>query len=328
MNRTTHPLIAADSPWLAPLAGYSDLPFRLLCREYGCKVACTEMVSAKGLVYGGPGTGNLLDTVPEDSPLVVQLFGNEPEFFEKAMDILLERGFKYFDLNAGCPVKKVTKTGAGSGLHKDLDRLESIIRVMHDKAPGNSGVKFRLGWDGEEENYLEVGKRVEQAGAAWVSFHPRYARQGYAGTANWDALAQLKQAVTVPVIASGDLFTAADAQRCIAETGVDGVMFARGALYAPYVFDEYSTLLRGETPAPQTGEMLAAMISRHAKLIQEHFPGKKALVKMRTIVPRYVRNMPGARILRSQVVACDSWEALSDCVHEFLCHQPEPEDEA
>ncbi|NJB67056.1 tRNA-dihydrouridine synthase B [Desulfobaculum xiamenense] len=328
MNEKRHPLIAKDSPWLAPLAGFSDLPFRLLCREHGCSVACTEMVSAKGLVYGGPGTGNLLDTSPQDTPLVVQLFGAEPEFIEKAMGILLERGYEYFDLNSGCPVKKVTKTGAGAALHNDVDRLEAIVAVMAKLAPGRTGVKFRLGWAAGEENYLEIGKRMEQAGASWLSLHPRHAKQGYSGTANWDALAELVGAVETPVIASGDLFTAEDGVRCIEETGVSGVMFARGALYGPHIFERFRALMHGETPITPDGPAIADMIRRHAELAREYFQGRKALVKMRTIVPRYVRDTPGSRILRSRVVACTSWEELDEIVTDFLCRQPEDTDGA
>ncbi|WP_462327788.1 tRNA dihydrouridine synthase [Desulfobaculum sp.] len=323
MNTKKHPLIAKDTPWLAPLAGYSDLPFRLLCREHGCKIACTEMVSAKGLVYGGPGTGNLLDTTPDDQPLVVQLFGNEPEFIEKAMVPLLEQGFEYFDLNSGCPVKKVNKTGAGAALHKDVDRLEALVSTMSRLAPGKTGVKFRRGWAAGEDNYLEVGKRMEQAGASWMTLHPRYARQGYSGTAHWDALRELQQAVSVPVIASGDLFSAEDAVRCLDETGVAGLMFARGALYSPFIFTRFAAMMRGEDAPMPTGDDIAAMIRRHAQLAREYFPERKALVKMRTIVPRYVRDLPGARILRSRVVGCQSWEELDDIVVEFLAmHMP------
>lgn len=321
MKIQKHPLIAQDSPWLAPLAGFSDLPFRLLCREHGCRVACTEMVSAKGLVYGGPGTGNLLDTTPEDTPLVVQLFGTEPEFIEKAMHILLERGFEYFDLNSGCPVKKVNKTGAGAALHNDVDRLEALVSTMTKLAPGRTGVKFRLGWTGGEENYLEIGKRMEDAGASWVTLHPRYARQGYSGTANWTALKELQEAVSVPVIASGDLFTPEAGMKCIEETGVSGLMFARGALYGPHIFERFKALYDGAPLAPPTGEELAGIIRRHGELAREYFEGRKALVKMRTIVPRYVREMPGAKILRSRIVACKSWDELNDIVYDFLCHQ-------
>lgn len=319
MNSDQPLRIAPDAPWLAPLAGYSDLSFRLLCREHGCKAAVTEMVSAKGLCYDSKGTGELLRTTPEDSPLVVQLFGSEIEFIERSMHTLQEQGFRYFDLNAGCPVRKVIKTGCGASLHNTPELLQALVRRMAEIAgPGNSGVKFRRGWTAGEDNYLEIGKRLQDAGAAWVALHPRTAKQGYSGQADWGCLKELAAALEIPVIASGDLMTAEDGVRCIRETGVQGVMFARGALYGPDIFDDYLALLRGETLPPRTGRDLARIILRHAELSRDHLPERKALLKMRSIVPRYVRHNPGVRRLRNELIHCDSWDSLESMVLDFL----------
>jgi len=319
MHHDALPPIAPDAPWLAPLAGFSDLPFRLLCREHGADVAVTEMVSAKGLCYESPGTDELLASTPEDNPLVVQLFGDDEEYMARAMDVLLARGFRWFDLNAGCPVRKVVKTGSGAALLNAPGRLEAITRRMVSLAgPGRCGVKFRRGWAAGQDIHLELGKRLEDAGAAWLTLHPRDARQGYSGTADWSCLSELVQAVTVPVIASGDLFSAEDAARCVSETGVAGVMFARGALYGPQIFERYKALVRGTTPAPCTPEDLVQTIRRHAELSREHLRDRHALLKMRTIVPRYVRHMPGSRALRNKLVQCTSWEELDLMVSEFL----------
>ncbi|MBU1003337.1 MAG: tRNA-dihydrouridine synthase family protein [Proteobacteria bacterium] len=319
MNSTQILRIAPDAPWLAPLAGYSDLSFRLLCRENGCKAAVTEMVSTKGLCYDSRGTEELLKTTPEDSPLVVQLFGSELEFIERAMHSLMEHGFRYFDLNAGCPVRKVIKTGCGASLHTNIDLLETIARRMAEIAgPGNSGVKFRRGWTSGEDNYLEIGKRLQNAGTAWVALHPRTAKQGYSGQADWSCLKELASSLEIPVIASGDLITAEDGVRCIRETGVQGVMFARGALYGPNIFNDYLTLLRGETLPPRTGQDLARIIIRHAELSRQHLPERKALIKMRSIVPRYVRHNPGVRRLRNELINCDSWDNLKAMILDFL----------
>lgn len=321
MTDTTPPAalpIAPDKPWLAPLAGFSDLAFRLLCREHGAAAAVTEMVSAKGTCYGGPGTGDLLLTNDDDQPLVVQLFGAEAEFIERAMEQLMERGFKWFDLNSGCPVRKVNKTGAGAALMQDPDRMVEIARRMAALAPGRTGVKFRRGWADGEDNYMETGHRLEDAGAAWVALHPRTARQGYSGQADWSCTRELAGALSIPVIASGDLFTAEDAVRCVRETGVSGVMFARGALYGPAIFEEYIALIRGEEPPTRTPQALGEAIRRHAELARSFLPERKALLKMRTIVPRYVRHMPGARALRSRIVHCTAWDELEGMVDAFL----------
>jgi tRNA-dihydrouridine synthase B len=301
--------IAPDKPWLAPLAGYSDLPFRMLCREYGAACAVTEMVSAKGLVYYSPGTKDLLATCPGDSPLVVQLFGSEPDMFAQAMDKLLEAGFSWFDLNCGCSVPKVVKTGAGAALLRTPELLLEIAKVMVAKAgPGRVGVKLRTGWDAEDAPVFNIAKSLEDHGVSWLTLHPRHARQGYSGAAKWQFVKTLKQSVNVPVLASGDLFCARDARRCLAETGADGVMFARGAMYDPAIFAHY---LDASAP-PASGQQIAQLIERHAALIRQFGRPERALLRMRSIVPRYVRNLLGARALRMEVASCTSWEHLLD----------------
>ena len=246
--------ITPDAPWLAPMAGYTDLAFRLLCREHGAAVACTEMVSAKGLVYRSPGTEPLLATCPEDAPLVLQLHGAEPDVVSRAMDVLLDRGFKWFDLNAGCPAPKVARAGCGAAMLKEPDNLLRVARAMIAGAgQGRVGVKLRLGWSRDQTVYLQLAQALEQEGVGWLALHPRFGRDGFGGNADWSALVALKRAVSVPVIASGDLRTVEDALRCIRETGADGVMFARGALRDPAVFASYTALAQkpgGEPSLP------------------------------------------------------------------------------
>ncbi len=317
------PPIGADSPWLAPLAGYSDLPFRLLCREHGAAVACTEMVSAKGLLYASPGTETLLRTTPEDAPLVVQLFGSEPEPLAEAVTLCRERGFTWFDLNAGCPVPKVVKTGAGAGLVRtpsDRARLGRIVAAMAEAAgPGRLGVKFRPGFNAADAadpaTALETMRRCEDAGAAWLTLHPRSAKQGYAGEADWSAIARMVGAAAVPVMASGDLFTADAARECLRRTGCAGVMFARGALRNPLIFRELRT---GEGLAGRR-EAAAALIERHVALALAHGGGRRELLRMRTFAPRYVRGLPDAGALRKRFIACECWDdvsAVAQSLHE------------
>ena len=317
----TTPPFGPNAPWLAPLAGYSDLPFRMLCREYGAVCAVTEMVSAKGMVHFSPGTKDLLSTCPQDSPLAVQLFGAEPDMFARSMDMLLEQGFTLFDLNCGCSVPKVAKTGAGSALMRTPATLRDIVRVMVAKAgAGRVGVKLRLGSNAEDLSVFDIAKSAEAEGAAWLCLHPRHARQGYSGTASWEHIAELKRRSLAPVIASGDLFTAQDGRRCLEETGADGVMFARGAMYDPAIFHHFLT---GST-APPNGSEIARLIERHAALIREHGRPERALLRMRSIVPRYVRNLLGARALRQEVGSCMSWEHLADITGRIAEAKPAP----
>lgn len=317
---------APDAPWLAPLAGFSDLAFRLLCREHGAACACTEMVSAKGLVYGSPGTWPLLATAAGDAPLVAQLFASEVRFLEEALRRLLDRGFTWFDLNAGCPVKKVVKTGAGAALLKDPDLLVRLAESMARLAgEGRVGVKTRLSFGPGPETVLDLAPRLEAAGVGWLTLHPRTAAQGFSGRADRTALARLKAATRLPVLASGDLLSAEDAAACLRDTGADGVMFARGALADPRVFGRLADLLAGR-PARPCGD-LRALILRHASLAREHLPGREALLKMRTIAPRYAKGLPGARPLRKELASCMTWEHLERLVEKHLARTLRPDGE-
>ncbi len=308
---TTLPL-SADAPWLAPLAGYSDLPFRMLCRSFGAAAACTEMVSVKGLVYGGGGTERLLATVEGDTPLVVQLFGADAEFYTPAMEKLLAAGFTHFDLNAGCPVRKVIKSGSGAALMRDPDRLLAIASAMVRLAgPGRVGVKMRLGFDLGDDAFIAIGRRLADAGVAWLTLHPRYGRQMFTGHAHWPRLAELVQAVPLPVLASGDLFCAEDAARCTAETGVAGVMFARGALHDPSIFARYLALLQGRPMPPADGPFLAGIIAEHIRLTRELDGSLKSFKKIRSLIPRYARGLDNVRTLRTRLLGCSTWEQLA-----------------
>lgn len=338
------PLFRPDTPWLAPLAGWSDLAFRLLCREQGAAVCCTEMISAKGLVYGGSHTGDLLATVPEDAPLVVQVFGAEPYFMGEAVRRLRDQGFAWFDVNMGCSVPKVSKTGSGTALLRDPALALAVAdAVIAAAGPGRAGFKLRLGWEETPgragDAYLDLGPKLADRGAGWLALHPRYGRQKFGGAPRYAALAELVRAVPVPVIASGDLFRAEDGVRVLAETGAATVMYARGALGDPAVFARHNALLaaggaperpshaeleeRADTPAER--EALARLIRRHAELARRH-ANRTALLKMRTFVPRYVRHIDGARILRQRLISCTDWDALDAIVADipFCTDHPTP----
>ena len=311
--------ISPALPWLAPLAGYSDLAFRLLCRELGAAVCCTEMVSAKGLAHNGPGSNILLKTCPQDQPLVLQLFGAEGKTVDLAMLRLLELGFNWFDLNAGCPVPKVTRTGCGAAMLKDPEHLLSIVKIMRKRAgSGKVGVKIRLGWD--KPIFLELALKLEEVGIDWLTLHPRLGCQGFRGQADWQAIAKLRQKISLPVIASGDLHSAQDAIDCLSISKASGVMFARGAMRNPAIFQNFirlqnksaSVKLDDET-AP--AKKLGLIIRRHIELARRH---GSSIMLMRSFIPRYVKNMNMAKAMRKELVKQDNWEGLLGLVDKHL----------
>jgi tRNA-dihydrouridine synthase B len=308
MSNTLFP-ITPDKPWLAPLAGFSDLPFRLLCRDHGCHTAVTEMVSAKGLIYQSPGTRELLQTCAQDTPLVAQLFGSEETFLVQSIERLRREGFTYFDLNCGCPVRKVAKTGSGAALLKDPAHLLKLAKAMIDATePGCMGFKIRLGWHIGQPVYLPLAKELEQLGAGWITMHPRFGAQGFTGHADWSHLEKLKANVGLPVIASGDLFQAEDGLRCVEQTGVDSIMFARGALSDPTIFSGYLSLRQAKEPPQKNCRNMTAMVRRLSELYAAHGMDRLGLLKMRTLVPRFLKGLPGARSFRRDIVFCKSWD--------------------
>jgi tRNA-dihydrouridine synthase B len=310
-----------DQPWLAPLTGFSDLPFRLLCKEQGAAVTCTEMISTKGLVSGNQATERLLATHPQDQPLVVQLYGADPDSFIQAMEILLERGFSFFDLNAGCSVPKVVKTGSGAALLHTPGLLKQIVANMLTVAGvGNVGVKLRLGWRVGQDIVLDFVRELEDMGVGWLTLHPRWATQGFSGEAQWEWLHRLRKAVSIPVIASGDLFTAEDAQRCLESTGVSGVMFARGALWDPSIFGKYLALRGAFRTDIFELRYCLALVRRHMVLSREHHSDSRALLTMRTVAPRYLHSFPGAKPLRQRLTTITSWAELEDLLGALSDH--------
>ncbi len=331
--------IRPETPWLAPLAGWSDLPFRLLCRSYGAKAACTEMVSAKGLVYGGKNTQDLLRTAAQDEPLAVQIFGAEPDFMQKSVQILKTYGFRHYDVNVGCSVHKVAKTGAGAAMLKDLPNFYAVAKSVIDEVHGDSGhtvgFKLRLGYYLGENVYEEAALRLQDLGADWITLHPRYAKQAFSGVPDYAALARLKEILDIPVIASGDLFTARDGVRVLLDTGADGVMYARGAMSNPRIFREHEMLWRHaaehglkslELPAvedlfPKTPQQIKAdvleCIKRHIAYAKEYSP-ERAVLQMRTIVPHYVRHLENAKQVRQALIKCRSFAELDEIIAEFF----------
>lgn len=257
--------------FLAPLAGVSDRPFRAICRSMGASFAYTEMVSAHGLVYGTEQTASYLDRDPEEEPFAVQIFAGDPSILARGAEVAVRQGAGIIDINMACPVRKVCGSGAGAAMGRDPRLVEAAVRAVVAAVAVPVTVKIRTGWDDASVNAVEVARSAEQAGAAAVALHGRTRAQGYAGKADWSAIRDVKRAVSVPVLGSGDVWSAADALRMRAETGCDVVLVARGALGNPWIFRELRAHELGlPVPPPPTRDEWAEVVLLHVRLQVEH----------------------------------------------------------
>ena len=307
---------------LAPMAGVSDEAFRTLCREQGADLTYTEMVSAKGLSYANEKTRHLLHLAEGEDQVAVQLFGHEPDVMaDQARWVEQEMGetLAYLDINMGCPARKIVSKGDGSALMKTPDLAAAIVRAVSAAVEHPVTVKFRRGWAEGDETCVEFARRMEDAGAAAVAVHGRYALQLYRGRAEWDAIARVKVAVSIPVVGNGDVKCGADAVALVERTGCDAVMIARAAEGNPWVFAQCKAALAGEPePAKPSVEERIAMARRHAGLLAER-EGRN-IVRMRKHAMWYMTGLPGAAAARAKINACVSVEDFDRVFDELLVY--------
>ena len=292
-NKTQHPAIdrmIKARAILAPLSGITDIPFRMMAREFGCAYAFTEMIDVNGIAYGNRKTFRLMERFPQEGPLGVQLVGEDVDRLIKAAVICEEKGFEVLDVNAGCPARKVVKGGKGAALLRDPAKLARIVRGLVKNIRIPVTVKIRSGWDAENLNYLEVAKAVVGEGAAAIGIHSRTKAEMYKGRANREIIRDLKNKITVPVFASGGIFSADDVVDVFKETGCDAVFVARGALGRPWIFSQINNrLLNGAPPEEMTFDRIKDVIARHFSLCLQFGGEKTAMRRMHKHLMWYLK---------------------------------------
>ena len=297
----------------------TDLPFRLLCREQGCGMAVTEMVSAKAILYHNKNTNELLAVDSQEGPVSVQLFGSDPEIMAEIAVRLEEGPYACIDVNMGCPVPKIVNNGEGSSLMRNPKLAEKILSAMVRAVKKPVTVKFRKGFNEDCVNAVEFAKMAESCGVSMVAVHGRTREQYYSGKADWNIIRQVKAAVKIPVIGNGDIFTPEDAGRMIEETGCDGVMVARGAKGNPWIFKRINRYLETGEVMPNPGmEEIRDMILRHGKMLAEYKGELTAMREMRGHMAWYTKGMPGSAALRNAINQVETFEGLAALIEERI----------
>ena len=310
--------IELDTPVaLAPMAGISDLPYRVICREFGCGLTVSEMVSAKGLLYKNEKTFAMLQIDEAERPTAIQLFGSVPEELAEAARIVEEQGADIIDFNMGCPVPKVVNNGEGSALMKVPELAGKILEAMVKAVRVPVTVKFRAGWDEEHRNAVEIAKIAEASGVAAVAVHGRTRNQFYMGKADWEIIRRVKEAVRIPVFGNGDVFTAGDGLRMFKETNCDGLMLARGVYGNPWLFTQLRAALAGkDIPAVTAGEKLQQIILHATALVD--FKGEKiAIREMRSHASAYIKGLPRASEYREKFHRLETLREMVDLVNSY-----------
>jgi hypothetical protein len=310
----------ANNLVVAPLAGVSDLPFRLISKEAGAALTFTETVSAKGLVMGGHKTRRLLDTSAREAPVAFQLFGSEPEVLGEACRMLEEDGAAWIDLNVGCPVKKFIKNKAGSALLKDLPHAAKIVRFMRRNFSGTLSVKMRTGWDADSIVAPEFARMAVDEGAELISVHGRTRAQQYTGKVNREIIRRVVAEVPdVPVLANGDILTPLDVFEMIRETGAAGVMIGRGAMGNPWIFEQTLSLARGGRAEPPSKAQRLETIERHMGWIERAFDNPKALANnLKKYVSAYSHGLPGSARFRQRTLESEDPSEITDLTRRFF----------
>lgn len=312
--------VVLDNPYiLAPMAGVTDLPFRLLCKEQGAGLLCMEMVSAKAIMYNNKNTKALLEIHPDEMPVSLQLFGSDPDIISDIARQIEHLPFAILDINMGCPVPKIVRNNEGSALMKQPKLVHEIVRKTVAAIDKPVTVKIRKGFDDSCINAVEIAKIIEDAGAAAVAVHGRTREQYYSGQADWNIIRQVKEAVSIPVIGNGDVTDGEKALEMMQITGCDGVMIGRGAQGNPWIFSELLEYEKtGKMPKRPEKEEICDMMLRHARLQLEYKGEYLGIREMRKHVSWYTSGLPNSAKLRGEINEVESYEALETLLKEKI----------
>ncbi len=313
---------------LAPMAGITDLPFRLICRRLGCAMTVSEMVSAKGLLYKNVKTTEMLRIDNGERPTAIQLFGSVPQELAQAAKMVEASGADMIDLNMGCPVAKIVNNGEGSALMKTPQLAYEILAAMVDAVQIPVTVKFRAGWDDEHRNAVEIALAAEKAGVSSIAVHGRTRQQFYEGKADWNIIRWVKDAVNIPVFGNGDIFTVEDGLRMLKETGCDGLMIGRGADGNPWLFNRLKAVMSGqEDPGAPELDVRLAQAAEHLQMLIDYKGEYVSVKEMRRHISAYLKGLPHAAEFRGRFHKVDTQEQFmallgeyADCAHEYYEH--------
>ena len=301
---------------LAPMAGVTDLPFRLLCKEQGAGLLCMEMVSAKAIYYNNKNTEALMEIDERELPVSLQLFGSDADIMSEMAKRIEERPFAILDINMGCPVPKVAGNGEGSALMKNPQLVREIVSKVVRAIEKPVTVKIRKGFDEEHVNAVEIAKIIEDCGAAAVAVHGRTREQYYSGKADWDIIRQVKEAVSIPVIGNGDVTGPESAKKMMEETGVDGIMIGRACRGNPWIFKQINEYLKtGVIPEKPSIEEVREMMLRHARMQLECKGEYTGIREMRKHVAWYTAGYPNSAKLRAKINEVETFEELTELLN-------------